>query len=86
MDPTLLTNFGAAGLIACCWLFERRAALARDKQLAEAHTKLITERLGFDTLATLTQSCTRALTALESTQRILLNRLQPPRRRPRATH
>lgn len=85
MDPTLLTNFGTAGLIACCWLLERRAALTRDKQLAEAHNKLITERLGFDTLATLTQNCTRALTALESTQRILLTRLHP-RRRPRTAH
>jgi hypothetical protein len=81
MDPTLLTNFGAAGLIACCWLLERRAALTRDKQLAEAHTKLITERLGFDTLISLTQNCTRALTTLESTQRRLIS-LMDSRRRP----
>ena len=69
MDPTMWTNFGAAGLIACCWLVERRAALAREKQLAEAHAKLMTERQGFDTLVTLAQECARAMTALEATQK-----------------
>ena len=63
--PTL-TQFGVAGLIATMWLVERRASSAREKQLAEAHDRLVESRAHLDALLTVVKDNTRAITALES--------------------
>ncbi len=63
--PTL-TQFGVAGLIAAMWLVERRAGAAREKQLAEAHDRLVESRAHLDALLTVVKDNTRAITALES--------------------
>jgi len=83
IDPdttTALAQFGAAGMIGCMWLWERRAASERERQLTEAHDRLSTDRLQLNVLVEALRDNTRALTALESGQRALaglLSRLEP---------
>lgn len=75
MDPTLATTlaqFGVAGLIGWMWLTERRAAESRNQQLSEAHTQLTQDRTTITALLKALEDNTRAITTLESTQRMLL--------------
>lgn len=74
MDPETLaqfTQFGLAGMIACMWLAERRAASGRERQLAEAHERLLEQRTQLSALMTLVADNTRAVASLESGQRAL---------------
>ncbi|HZW10927.1 MAG TPA: hypothetical protein VFF69_13580 [Phycisphaerales bacterium] len=74
MPPDLLAplaQFGAAGLIAWLWLTERRTAAERDRQLSQAHERLMAERERMETLIGLVTESTRAMTALEASQREL---------------
>lgn len=64
-----LTQFGVAGLIGWMWLSERRAAAARDRQLAEAHDRLVESRTAVNALLSALDQNTRALTAIELGQR-----------------
>jgi len=64
-------QFGVAGLIGWMWLSERRAAAARERQLAEAHERIMAERDRNEALVRLVADSTRAVTALESSQREL---------------
>lgn len=66
-----LTQFGVAGLIAWMWLSERRSALARERQLSEAHDRILDQRVQVDVLVTLVSENTRAVAALEGAQRAL---------------
>ncbi len=76
MDPTTLTNLGAAGLIACMWLLERRAAAAHTRALEQAHDQLLAERRDTAILIRLVRDSTRALSAVERTQRAVLTLLE----------
>lgn len=74
MDPETLaqfTQFGLAGMIACMWLAERRAASGRERQLAEAHERLLEQRTQLNALMTLVADNTRAVASLEAGQRAL---------------
>jgi hypothetical protein len=64
-------QFGVAGLIGWMWLSERRAAAAREKQLAELHERLLQERPQIAVLVRIISENTRALTTLEIGQRQL---------------
>lgn len=66
-----LTQFGMAGLIAWMWLTERRAGAAREQQLTQSHERLIEQRVQLDALLGVVSENTRAITALESSQRAL---------------
>lgn len=66
-----LAQFGVAGLVGWMWLAERRAAAGRERQLTEAHDRLMAERERAETLVGLVSGSTRALTALEASQRDL---------------
>jgi hypothetical protein len=66
-----LAQFGVAGLIGWMWLTERRAASARERQLAEAHDRLMAERERHEALVRLVADSTRAITALEASHREL---------------
>ncbi len=68
MDPatiTSLTPFGAAGLIAFLWLTERRSAADRERQLTQAHERLVRQRSEIALLVGVVRENTRAMTALE---------------------
>lgn len=66
-----LTQFGMAGLIAWMWLTERRAGSAREAQLNEAHKVVIEQRVQIDALMRLISENTRAISALELSQRTI---------------
>ena len=66
-----MAQFGVAGLIGWMWLTERRAAAVRERQLGEAHHRLMAERERGETLAGIVSASTRAMTALEASQREL---------------
>ncbi len=64
-----LTQFGVAGLIGWMWIVERRAAVARERQIDETHARLMQDRTELDVLVQALRENTRALTALEVGQR-----------------
>lgn len=72
MEPELIstvTQFGMAGLIACLWLIERRWAGVREKQLTDAHDRLLEQRVQVEALMRIVTDNTRAITAVEAGQR-----------------
>ncbi|HVZ94757.1 MAG TPA: hypothetical protein VG797_09630 [Phycisphaerales bacterium] len=87
MDPDQLNTvaqFGMAGLIGWMWLVERRASSTRDKQLSDAHDRILEQRTQLDALTRLIADNTRAVASLEAGQRALadlITRLASPRDR-----
>lgn len=75
----LVTQFGAAGLIGLLWVLERRAAAGRDRQLSEAHAKLMAQQREVDSLLQVVKENTAAAKALEYTQRRLIEYLDRSR-------
>jgi hypothetical protein len=76
----MLSQFGAAGLIGVMWIVERRHAAARDRNLVEAHRKLMAKDQALNATISVIRDNTRAIAALEHTQRQLIeiaNRLEP---------
>jgi hypothetical protein len=67
-----IAQLGAAGLIGWMWLTERRSAQERERQIAEAHAALMSDRQQLDILVRALESNTRAVTALETGQRELI--------------
>ena len=65
----MIAQFGSAGLIGWLWVTERRLALDRDKRLSDAHERLMNDRTSIDALLRALDANTRALAALESSQR-----------------
>ncbi len=89
MEPDLIalaTQFGMAGLIAWMWLSERRGAGEREARLGEAHERLMDQRVQLDALLGALGDNTRAITALEASQRSIARLVedlaQPDRSRP----
>lgn len=79
LEPQLaaaFAQFGIAGLIGWMWLTERRAAAARERQLADLHERLLQERPQLEMLVRVIADNTRALTTLEVGQRHLANVLE----------
>ena len=68
---TNLTQLGAAGVIGWLWLSERRASVGRERELSEAHTRIIQERESTEALVTLVRENTAALSRLSESQRAL---------------
>jgi hypothetical protein len=66
-----VAQFGSAGLIGWMWLTERRAAGERDRQVAELHERIMQERECVTACLDALKDNTRAITALEGTQRVL---------------
>ena len=58
---TMLTEFGAAGLIGMLWLIERRAATARERQIDEAHQRIMASNQQVTTLGEVIDRNTRAI-------------------------
>lgn len=78
-DPDIaawVTQLGTAGLIGWMWLSERRESVARERQLDEAHTKLMQERQVVDALLGALRENTRVLGAIEAGQRTLVTLLE----------
>ena len=74
LEPESLVQFtslGSAGLIAAIWFIERRHSEVRDKQLTESHQRILEQRTQVDALMEVVRENTRAITALESGQRVI---------------
>ncbi|MGP1345250.1 MAG: hypothetical protein ACTS3F_01100 [Phycisphaerales bacterium] len=69
---TMATQFGVAGLIAWMWLSERRAAGGRERELSQAHERVMAQRIELDALVELVRDNARAVSALEGSQRELI--------------
>lgn len=72
----MLAQFGMAGLIAWMWLSERRAGLARERQIEEAHRRLTAEREALALSLGVVEANTRAMVSLELGQRELSSLLR----------
>jgi hypothetical protein len=66
-----ISQFGVAGLVCWMWLIERRASADRERQITEAHTKLIGHDDGRRVLIEVVRENTKAMAALEAGQREL---------------
>ncbi|MBL4698153.1 MAG: hypothetical protein JKX70_04900 [Phycisphaerales bacterium] len=66
-----MTQFGVAGLVCWMWLSERRASADRERQITEAHTKLIRQDEGQRVLIEVVRENTKALAGIEGGQREL---------------
>lgn len=74
-----LTQFGVAGLMGLLWTWERWFSRRRERELSEAHQRLVGQREALDTLIGLVQRNTEAIERFESTQqglKTLLERMQ----------
>ena len=88
LEPESLVQFtslGSAGLIAAIWFIERRHSEVRDKQLTESHQRILEQRTQVDALMEVVRENTRAITALEASQRALADKLTNPPQRLGAT-
>ena len=63
-----IAQLGAAGLMGWMWLAERRSAAARERQLTEAHERIVQERRYFESLLEAVRENTRVLAVLETGQ------------------
>ena len=72
----MMTQFGMSGLIAWMWLTERRAATSRERQLTEAHERLMDQRIQLDALLQVVADNARAVSAIEAGQRALASLLE----------
>jgi len=75
MDETMilnnLTQLGAAGVIGWLWLCERRASTTRERQLTEAHDRVLAGRERAETLVGVVRDNASAIATLAETQRSL---------------
>ena len=78
---SILSEFGAAGLIGLLWIIERRASGAREQELREAHAKIMNQRRHLDLLLNVIRDNTQALTSLEQTQRRVVELIERLRER-----
>lgn len=70
MDQSLL-QFGVAGLMGMLWVWERGHSRKRERQISEAHQRLMQRDQQVTTLIRLVRKNTAALVEFERTQRRL---------------
>lgn len=76
LDPDVVSSmvqFGTAGLIGWMWLTERKGSGERERQLTEAHERIVEQRVGVEALLGAVRENTRVLGQLEAGQRALLD-------------
>lgn len=77
----LLSQFGAAGLVGALWIWERRLTARRERELGEAHARILEQRCQLDELLRVIAENTRAISSMETCQRGLGTLLEETRRR-----
>lgn len=73
-----IPSLGAAGLIGVMWLWERRQSSQREKQLDEAHARILADKVQMDALIELVQQSTETLSKLVLQQDALIRKLDKP--------
>lgn len=66
-----LTQFGVAGLMGVLWTWERWFSRRRERELTEAHRRLMSQREALDTLMGMVQRNTEAIERFGGTQQRL---------------
>jgi len=69
-------NLGVAGLMGAMWLWERNTSRIREKQIDEAHARIMTDRVELDQLMDMVKQNTEAMTKLSATQQQLVEQLR----------
>ncbi len=59
-----LPNLGVAGLMGAMWLWERRTSTVREKQIEEAHQRIMSDGVKLEALFDLVQKNTEVLSQL----------------------
>jgi len=78
-----LTSLGAAGVMGAMWLWERRMSAQRDKQIDEAHARILGDHVQVDQLIEVVKANVEAMTRLTATQDQLVRTLE--RQHPRGS-
>ncbi|MGN6505657.1 MAG: hypothetical protein ACTHM6_08850 [Tepidisphaeraceae bacterium] len=75
--PTLdsLPSLSASALIGAMWLWERRQSAERERQLDDAHARILADKVQLDALIDLVQQSTETLAKLGAQQDALLRKL-----------
>jgi len=73
---TDLANFGAAGLMGAMWLWERRLSRTRERQLSEAHARILRDEQRLELLTQVVEQNTSAVARFSETQRQVIETLR----------
>jgi hypothetical protein len=73
---TDLANFGAAGLMGAMWLWERRLSRTRERQLGEAHSRILRDEQRLELLTQVVEHNTGAVSRFSETQRQVIETLR----------
>ena len=71
-----VTQFGVAGLMGALWIWERSLSRKRERQLNEAHEKLVRQHRELRMLVQLVRRNTRAVERFDQTQQELRHVLE----------
>ncbi|MAE62306.1 MAG: hypothetical protein CMJ49_13235 [Planctomycetaceae bacterium] len=71
-----MVQFGVAGLMGVLWVWERAHSRQRERQLTEAHHRIVNQNEALTTLIKLARQNTRAVVGFERTQRRVCDILQ----------
>lgn len=66
-----VVQFGMAGLIGLLWLLERRHSSQRERELSEAHQRLMSQKESLAELMVVARESTAAMAAVERGQTAL---------------
>ncbi|HEY0007730.1 MAG TPA: hypothetical protein VGB55_03315 [Tepidisphaeraceae bacterium] len=78
-----ISSLGAAGLIGVMWLWERKQSAQREKQLEDAHTRIMSDGIKLEALMDLVKSSTEAISTMVTQHEQLLRRLDHDSREPK---
>lgn len=70
-----ISSLGAAALIGTMWLWERRQSSAREKQLDDAHARIMSDGVKLEALMDLVQKSTETLSKLVTQSDALLRKV-----------
>ena len=71
-----IASLGAAGLMGMMWLWERRQSYARDRQIREAHERILRDEQRLAKLTQVVEQSTAALTRMNESQRMMADALR----------
>jgi hypothetical protein len=71
-----LTQFGVAGLMGALWVWERALSRKRERELSEAHQRMISEHDHLEIVISLVERNTEAIERFEQTQQRLIGLLE----------
>ena len=73
-----LASFGIAGLMGAMWLWERRTSAEREKQIGDAHERIMADGVKIEALMDLVQKNTDSLSRLLAANEQVLRKLEKP--------